>query len=38
VDIKNLTRAIIYRRLAVAEPDECKAALLPEHAAHCEAS
>jgi hypothetical protein len=28
VDIKNLNRAIRYRRLAIAEPDECKAAFL----------
>ena len=28
VDIKNQNRAIRYRRLAIAEPDKCKAAFL----------
>ena len=30
MDIKNLNRAIRYRRLALAEPDERKAAFLRE--------
>jgi hypothetical protein len=36
VDIKNLTRAIRYRRLAIAEPDERKAALLRKLAEEAE--
>jgi hypothetical protein len=36
VDINNQNRARRYRRLAVAEPDECKAALLRKLAEEAE--
>ena len=36
MDIKNHTRAIRYRRKAIAEPDECKAAFLPKLAEEAE--
>ena len=36
MDIKNCTRAIRYRRLAIAEPDERKAALLRKLAEEAE--
>ena len=36
VDIKNHTRAIRYRRKAIAEPDECKAAFLRKLAEEAE--
>ena len=36
MDIKNYTRAIRYRRKAIAEPDECKAAFLRKLAEEAE--
>jgi hypothetical protein len=36
VDIKSRTRAIRYRRKAIAEPDECKAAFLRKFAEEAE--
>ena len=36
MDIKNHTRAIRYRRKAIAEPDECKAAFLRKLAEEAE--
>ena len=36
MDIKNCTRAIRYRRNAIAEPDECKAAFLRKLAEEAE--
>ena len=36
VDIKNHNRAIRYRRLAIAEPDKCKAAFLRKLAEEAE--
>ena len=36
MDIKNCTRAIRYRRKAIAEPDECKAAFLRKLAEEAE--
>jgi hypothetical protein len=36
LDIKNQNRAIRYRRLAIAEPDQCKAAFLRKLAEEAE--